>query len=151
LVNIMLNITHCISSQWISAPGTITACVTILTFLSTIPGLKAWQYSTHEPGTARDADFWFLVQGSTMQLLGLLTIIIPLVGSHRMLTRQWFWTWGFVGTSFACAVAAVPIYLHYSTACSSTLAFIASAAQGFVVMQTVLIVNRSRLDVVKED
>ena len=86
-----------------------------------------------------------------MQLLGLLTIIIPLVGSHRMLTRQWFWTWGFVGTSFACAVAAVPIHLQYSTTTGSTLAFISSAAQGFVVMQTVLIVNRLQFDVDKED
>lgn len=86
-----------------------------------------------------------------MQLLGLLTIIIPLVGSHRLLTRQWFWTWGFIGTSFSCAVIAVPTYLHYSKELSSTLGFVASATQRFVVLQTVLIVNRSSSDMIKSE
>jgi hypothetical protein len=137
--------------QWISSPGTITACVTGITLLSVIPVAKAWQYSRHEPGIAHDADFWFLIQGSMVQILGLLTIVIPLVGNDRMLTKQWFWTWGFIGMSFVCAVTAVPIYLYCPTEWSSMLAFMASAAQGFVVLQTVLMVNRLSLDGVKSD
>jgi hypothetical protein len=54
------------------------------TALSSLTGLKAIQYSKHSPGTVEDDNFWFLVQGSMMQILGLLTIILPLLLTARL-------------------------------------------------------------------
>lgn len=105
---------------------------------------KAWQYSPRKPGTIYDADFWFLVQSSMMQLVGLLTIILPLALSGRLPFRQWFWTWLLVGVSFSFSVAPIPVYLYFPTEWSATVGFLGSAAQAFVTLQALFIVNKQK-------
>ncbi|OCK92090.1 uncharacterized protein K441DRAFT_640740 [Cenococcum geophilum 1.58] len=126
--------------------STVTATVMILfaVILAAIPGYKAWQYSPRKPGTIQDADFWFVVQGSMMQLVGLLTIILPLTLSGRLLIQRWFWTWLLVGVSFSCSVAPIPVYLYFPTEWSATVAFLGSAAQAFVTLQALFIVNKEK-------
>ena len=56
--------------------------------LSAILGYKAWRNSRHAAGTVEDADFWLLVQGCMMQLLGLLVIIFPLMVSACQIANK---------------------------------------------------------------
>jgi hypothetical protein len=56
----------------------VTALVSIITFLSALLTVPAYKFFAHTPGTTSDSDFWFLTQSSTMQLIGLLTITLPL-------------------------------------------------------------------------
>jgi drug/metabolite transporter (DMT)-like permease len=110
--------------------------------LAVIPGALGWTHSPHVPGTKDDADFYFLIQTSLMQLLGLLTLTLPLLVRLRHPSQPWYWTWFFVGASFACSVAATVLYLYIPTEWSFTVSFLASAAQVFVILQTVFLVDR---------
>lgn len=129
--------------KWSSA---VTATVAILfaVILAAIPGYKAWQYSPRQPGTISDADFWFLVQGSMMQIIGLLTIVLPLALSGRLMIQQWFWTWLLFGVSFLCSIAPIPVYLYFPTEWSATIAFLGSAAQAFVTLQALFGVHKQK-------
>ncbi|RFU30321.1 hypothetical protein B7463_g5999, partial [Scytalidium lignicola] len=119
------------SNKW---NPTITALVSILVFLAGIPGAIAWKQSPHLAGRRSDADFWFLIQNSILQVVGLLTIVASLLTRSRLPRQPWFWTWGFVGMSSACALAAIPLYLVVPTEWSATVSFAGSAAQAFVVL-----------------
>jgi hypothetical protein len=129
--------------KWSSAVN-VTVGIFFAVTLAAIPGYKAWQYSPRRPGTVFDADFWFLVQSSMMQLIGLLTIIIPLALSGRLRTQQWFWTWLLVGVSFSCSIAPVPAYLYFPKEWSTTIAFLGSAAQAFVTLQALFVVDKQK-------
>jgi len=129
--------------KWSSA---VTATVAILfaVILAAIPGYKAWQYSPRQPGTIYDTDFWFLVQSSMMQFIGLLTVIVPLALSGTLRIQKWFWTWLLFGISFSCSIAPIPVYLYFPKEWSVTIAFLGSAAQTFVTLQALFVVQKQK-------
>ncbi|KAF2452282.1 hypothetical protein BDY21DRAFT_175893 [Lineolata rhizophorae] len=124
---------------------TVTVAVLFTVILAAVPGYKAWQHPPPKPGSTRDADFWFLVQGCTMQLIGLFTIILPIALGPRMLLRQWFWTWLLVGVNFIYSVAPIPVYLHFPTEWAATIAFLGSAAQAFVTLQALFLIEKQKI------
>ncbi len=128
--------------------SSVTATLAVLfgIIISTIPGYKAWQRSPGHPGTVSDADFWFLVQSSMMQIVGLVTIILPLAMDGRLRFRTWFWTWLLVGLSFACSIAPIPAYLYWPTEWSATIGYLGSAAQTFVTLQALFLVHKEKKD-----
>jgi hypothetical protein len=103
----------------------------------------AWSHSDYSagPGSAKDADFWWLVQSTIMQVLGLLTLSVPIWQGSKLPSQNWFWTWLFIGIASLATIVAVPLYLYAPVAYSSTLVFVATACQAFVVLQLALAAN----------
>lgn len=119
--------------------STATVAVLFAVIISAIPGYKAWQYSPREPGSTTDSDYWFLIQGSLMQGVGLMTIILPLAAKGALRFRPWFWMWMLIFISTACAIVSVVLYDRVPTEWSATIAFLGSAAQAFVTLQAMLL------------
>jgi hypothetical protein len=115
----------------------MSALVGVFVLVSAILVYKAWEYSPHEPGTVKDADFWFLLQGSSMQLLGIAAIIFSLTQSSTLPKQPRTWTLTFVVTSSGSTVAPILLYLYAPTEWSSMLAFAGSAMQALVILQMV--------------
>lgn len=118
---------------------TLQSINTILwaTFLSnivlTIPFLwKAYEFSSHAPGTRSEADFWFLVQGCASQLVGLL---ISALGLYRKPSvSMWMWLPPIL-LATSCNIVAIPLYLKAPTEWSSFCVVVAGAIQSFMVLQ----------------
>jgi hypothetical protein len=98
----------------------------------------AWSHSDYIAGSAKDADFWWLVQSTIMQVLGLLTLSVPIWQGSKLPSQNWFWTWLFIGIAALATILAIPLYLYAPVAYSSTLVFLATASQSFVVLQLAL-------------
>jgi hypothetical protein len=113
----------------------VTAVIALPTFA------LAWQYSPHKSGTTHDADFWFLVQTCSMQLLGLLIMAIPMWEGKELSGHSWYWTWGFILVAFGGTITAPFVYCHAPTEWSSFLGIVAGAVQAFVTLQVTLIAN----------
>jgi hypothetical protein len=119
----------------------ITAVVCVFTAVAVVPICIGWQYSPHQPGNKRDADFYFLLQGTIMQVMGVLTVGIPLFRGPPLPKEPWIWTWSFLGVSFLLSMLAIPAYLRMPTEWSALLAFLGSAAQGFVILQLMITID----------
>jgi hypothetical protein len=109
-----------------------------MTLLSCIPAYLAWQRSEYKPGSFSDSDFWWLVQSSAMGLLALLTLSVPIWEGSKLPSQNWFWTWTFIIIAAISTVSAVPLYILAPVAYSSSLVFVATVAQAFVVLQLAL-------------
>ncbi|KAF2198827.1 hypothetical protein GQ43DRAFT_474196 [Delitschia confertaspora ATCC 74209] len=107
--------------------------------LAAIPGFIAWQYSPHEPNTPKDPNFWFHVESCMIQLIGLATIVLPLVWKERIHLKRWMWTWLLVVVGVVYGVGQIPMYLYLPTEWSATMAFVESAAKSFVTLQALFI------------
>lgn len=59
----------------------MTASLMAITFIG-----QAYRYSSHEPGAWKDADLWFLLQSSFMQVLNLMTALISTYGDANIHT-----------------------------------------------------------------
>jgi hypothetical protein len=97
--------------------------------------------SPHTSGTAQDAGFWFLMQGSSMQLLGLLTTGIPMWRGKELSGHSWYWTWGFMGLAIGCVIAAPISYCKVPIEWSSLLSVMAGIVQAFVVLQITIMAD----------
>ncbi|KAL8660014.1 MAG: hypothetical protein Q9202_006840 [Teloschistes flavicans] len=99
----------------------------------TIPFLwKAYQYSPHTAGTREDSDFWFLVQSSVSQSIGLL---ISALGLWKLKSTP-LWVWLPPTTIAAvCDILAMPLYLFAPTEWSYFCVMVAGAIQSFMVLQ----------------
>jgi hypothetical protein len=115
----------------------ITFLVPITVAFSFAPLFLIWFHATHTVGATSDSDFWQLVQSSTMQLLSLLTMMLPTVSNVKLARQAWILTWILAGFSATCSIVAIPIYLRFPVEWSSTIAFAGSAAQAFVTLQFV--------------
>ncbi|KAI4199778.1 MAG: hypothetical protein LQ350_004405 [Teloschistes chrysophthalmus] len=99
----------------------------------TIPFLwKAYQFSPHTRGTPQDSDFWFLVQSSVSQSIGLL---IAALGLWKLKsTPLWVWLSPTVMAAI-CNMLTMPLYLFAPTEWSSFCAVVAGAIQSFMILQ----------------
>ncbi|KAF8851270.1 hypothetical protein BDZ45DRAFT_767228, partial [Acephala macrosclerotiorum] len=113
--------------------NTILWATFISNIVLTIPFLwKAYEFSSHSPGTQYDADFWFLVQSCASQLVGLL---ISALGLYRKSSvSMWMWVLPIVFAAI-CNIVAMPLYLKVPTEWSSYCVVVAGAIQSFMVLQ----------------
>jgi hypothetical protein len=88
--------------------------------------------SPHKKGTTKDADFWFLAQSSTMQLLGIVVTALLEWRDGRISVTAWI---GPATVAGICSVSAIPTYLILPTEWSSLLGAIAGGIQTFLVLQ----------------
>lgn len=117
----------------IQSINTILWATFISNIVLTIPFLwKAYEFSSHSPGTQYDADFWFLVQSCASQLVGLL---ISALGLYRKSSvSMWMWVLPIVFAAI-CNIVAMPLYLKVPTEWSSYCVVVAGAIQSFMVLQ----------------
>jgi hypothetical protein len=80
-----------------------------------------------------------------MQVMGVLTVGIPLFRGPPLPKEPWFWTWGFLGFSFLLSILAIPAYLVIPTEWSALLSFLGAAAQGSVILQMMFSIGRLQL------
>ncbi|KAK0707141.1 hypothetical protein B0T26DRAFT_680702 [Lasiosphaeria miniovina] len=121
----------------------VNFAVPSVTVLACIPAFMGWWLSPGpgEPGRYDDAEFWQLVAGGAMQLLGLFTMLWPdvMAGGGGEPRR---WTWILAVASALSVVGSMLLYLLVSPGWSSLVSFLGSAAQVFILLQ---LVNRGRL------
>jgi len=118
--------------------------VMFATILAAVPGFKAWQYSRHKVGTTRDAHFWYILQGTIIQIVANFTIILPLIWNRKVRLQRWIWTWLLIFVSFWCAIAAIPLYLHFPSEWSVAVSFVSSVATLFVTLQAMFIIQEDK-------
>lgn len=88
--------------------------------------------SPHLQGTASDPDFWFLIQATFMQILGL--VVSALLERNRGGLPTW--RWGLpTAIAGACSIMAIPLYLTAPKEWSSFLSLVAGATQSFMTLQ----------------
>lgn len=91
-----------------------------------------YAHSLHLRGTTKDADFWFLIQATIMQLLGL--VVSALLERKSGGLPKWRWVLP-TAIAGACSITAIPLYLVVPTEWSSFLSLVAGATQSFMVLQ----------------
>lgn len=88
--------------------------------------------SLHIQGTANDADFWFLIQATLVQVQGL--VVSALLERKRGHLPTWRWAFP-AAIAAACSIAAVPLYLTVPKEWSAFLSIVAGTTQSFMMLQ----------------
>jgi hypothetical protein len=101
----------------------------VVSFVSFAIGYNS---SSHEKGATEDADFWFLVQNTTMQLLGLIITALPGWRDGKLPKPRWVFPAAVAGISF---ILAIPLILVLPKEWSSLLCTVAGGLQTFMVLQ----------------
>jgi hypothetical protein len=91
--------------------------------------------SFHLQGTANDADFWFLIQATLMQVQGL--VVSALLERKRGRLSKWRWAF-LAAVAAACSIAAIPFYLTVPKEWSAFLSLVAGTTQSFMTLQLFL-------------
>jgi hypothetical protein len=91
--------------------------------------------SLHLPGTADDADFWFLIQATLVQVQGL--VVSALLERKRGRLPRWRWAIPAVIAAI-CSIMAIPLYLSVPKEWSSFLSLVAGITQSFMILQLFL-------------
>ncbi|CZR66398.1 uncharacterized protein PAC_16299 [Phialocephala subalpina] len=89
--------------------STLSFLVPAVCLLSCIPAGLAWVHTPYQVGTHNDGNFYQLLSGSTIQLLGTGTLIYPSLFSGRMVGLPRFWAWVLIGTSILCTGLSLPL------------------------------------------
>lgn len=124
----------------------VVAYVGLLVFFlmtAMIPGSKAFHISmeTKGPGKTSDADFWYLIQSSIMNILGNLTAIVPLLRGSWMSPAHTL-TWAFFFVAAVCSIISVTIYPLCNPGWSSMTSFFATAFSASSVLTMALMTAR---------
>ena len=119
------------------------AFICVVTLISTIPMYMGWLRLGKSPGSTNDADFWLGISNSSMQLLNLLTMIVPATQNSWMPFQSWIWTWAATVTSFSCSILAPVLYSMVFTGWSAAIAFTGNVAQAFLTLQLMQAVCRA--------
>jgi hypothetical protein len=111
-----------------------------ITFFSTVvcggPMLAyAWNFSDHQPGSWAEEDFFFLLQGSIMQVFGLVVTVISLVRNKGVPVAAW--ALPSVLTLVLTFVSPL-LYCFVLKWWSSFCTLIAASIQSFLVLQLAL-------------
>src|SRR6202007_2604109 len=95
-----------------------------------------YRYSEHKPGTTEDADFWFLIQASAIQMLSISMSCIPLYNTSQLPKRVWI---PLTIIALLCTLLAIPLYTYLPTEWSNFLSMIGGSIQAFMVLQIALV------------
>jgi hypothetical protein len=88
--------------------------------------------SLHLQGTANDADFWFLIQATLVQVQGL--VVSALLERKRGRLPRWRWAIP-AAIAAACSIGAIPLYLTVPKEWSSFLSLVAGTTQSSMMLQ----------------
>jgi hypothetical protein len=113
-----------------------------------MPGSFAWMNSTNAKGSSKDVDFYLLIQGSIMSVLGIFTGIYPSLQKPKTVADWWVFTLAILGC--ICAMIAIPMYLYLPTIWSAFPSFLSMAIQCFMAMQLAIAFD-TPVDEIKED
>ncbi|KAF1978036.1 hypothetical protein BU23DRAFT_564322 [Bimuria novae-zelandiae CBS 107.79] len=91
--------------------------------------------SLHLQGTVNDADFWFLIQATLVQIQGL--VVSALLERKRGRLPRWRWAIP-AAIAGACSIVAIPLYLTVPRDWSSFLSLVAGTTQSFMILQLFL-------------
>jgi hypothetical protein len=91
--------------------------------------------SLHLQGTIDDADFWFLIQATLVQVQGL--VVSALLEQKRGRLPRWRWAIP-AAVAAVCSVMAIPLYLSVPKEWSSFLSLVAGTTQSFMILQLFL-------------
>jgi hypothetical protein len=61
--------------------------------MACIPAAMAFSRAPYESDSIHDADFFSLIEGSIMQISGLLILTIPTLQDTQLAKQAWFYTW----------------------------------------------------------
>jgi hypothetical protein len=111
----------------------------MVTFGTFIPLGFAWSYAQDTAGTSADMDFWFLIQNSIMQLLGIFMAIYPISKSKKPSKKPWYWALLFTILGVACSVGSLPMYLYLPKFWSGFISFAGTVAQVSIYVQLALL------------
>lgn len=87
-------------------------------------------------GSTNDADFWFLIQATLMQVQGL--VVSALLERKRGHLPKWRWAFPAV-IAAACSIAAIPLYLTVPKEWSAFSSLVAGSTQSFMMLQLFLL------------
>ncbi|KAL6722242.1 hypothetical protein ACLMJK_001349 [Lecanora helva] len=120
--------------------------------LANIPtAAMGWRYSSHKPGTTKDADFWFLLQSSCVALASLVTLGIPIWRRRSLPGQSWLWTWAKLAIAALCACMAPVCYIFLPTEWSQYVIMASGIIQAFVTLEIALVAEGTGAKVVKQD
>ena len=117
--------------------SSLIVIVPAVSLLSAIPAALAWKHGSSESGSTTNPDFYQVVAGSIMQLLGLLTFIWPTLSHPRLSQLAWFWIWILAAFSALCAMLSIPLFLAVSSTWSFVIAFAGVLGQAIVQLQVI--------------
>ncbi|CAK7217483.1 hypothetical protein SCUCBS95973_003168 [Sporothrix curviconia] len=116
--------------------STLIWLVLVTTVSNTITFALSYNYSTHERGAWRDADFWALVQQAITQLIGLAITMVPLAKNPSVPPWAWQAPSLFIGLLTA---VSIPLYLFAPTEWSSFTMLVGGAIQTFLTLQLAIL------------
>jgi hypothetical protein len=128
------------------APIASSALLAMISFVCSVcafvPAMMAYVNTTGGPGSWTDNNFWGLLAGALLQLLGLGTQILgPVVlpGSLQIRVQQetQVLVWIFATFTFICTLVGVILYGTLSAPWSGVFTFVSQAMMGFVQLMLV--------------
>ncbi|KAI8633516.1 hypothetical protein F5Y19DRAFT_413953 [Xylariaceae sp. FL1651] len=111
--------------------------IPVICLLSCIPIALAWTHSDPNVGTVADANFYQLIAGSILQVLGLGTTLYPTLFHSKLSRPSWFLTWFLAAISLIFTILSIPLYVLLPTAWSTVIAFAGTAAQPLILLQII--------------
>ena len=79
-----------------------------------------------------------------VQIIANFTILLPLIWNRKVRLHRWMWTWLLIFVSFCCAIATIPLYLHFPSEWSVVVSFVSSVASLFVTLQAMFIIQEDK-------
>lgn len=125
------------------APSALLAMISFAcSVCAFVPAMMAYITTTNGPGSWNDNNFWGLLAGVILQVLGLgAQILGPLALPNSLQTRLQQETqvlvWIFAAFTFVCTLVSVILYGTVSAPWSGVLAFAGQAMMGFVQLMLV--------------
>lgn len=124
----------------IGSPDNWIAPVMWLTFVLGVVGATALfasgtRLSSHEPGSVKDADFWFLCQTCVTQFLGLLTSMVPLFRGTRLPKTTGIFVCLFACIGMVFDILAPFLYTRIATEWAVFLSIIVAGIQQLMTLQ----------------
>jgi hypothetical protein len=95
----------------------------------------AWNFSDHQPGSWAEEDFFFLLQGSIMQLFGLVVTVITLAKNKSVSIAAWALP---SVLTLVLTVVSPSLYCFVPKWWSSFCTLVAGSIQAFLVLQLAL-------------
>jgi hypothetical protein len=120
---------------------TTTLIISISSVLSGILSVLSYMKAPPTPGTAKDADFFSLLQSSVMQASSI-GIMMLSFRNIRLLKQARIYTWVLAVFGLVVSVLAVPMYVLVPTGLSTLLAAAGGIVQGFITLLLVYSVGR---------
>ena len=109
------------------------------TTAETLPTLyEAFQYLPRTAGSTEDADFWLLVQGSSMQAIGFIVSALAVRDGTSRSNAERIWVYAVSATGFLCILGAIIAYPLAPLAVSTLLNCTGGAMQAFLVVYLLL-------------